>query len=206
MSFDVILPFLRPIEPLLLDPSVTEIMVNGSGQIFIERQGLLEAVDGVELDERNLEVAVRNMARALGDDVSEDKPLLDSRLPDGSRVAADPSALQLGRHYADHSEVPKPAVCTVSELLRTGTLTPLPASAHSVTRWSSAEREHPHQRRDGDRQDDGPECAGSLPPVRGPHHPDRGHGRTAAREAEPRTVRGSARTARRPAGQRSATC
>ena len=55
MSFDVILPFLRPIAHLIQDPDVSEIMVNGSRRIFVERQGLLEAVDGVELDERNLQ-------------------------------------------------------------------------------------------------------------------------------------------------------
>jgi pilus assembly protein CpaF len=88
MSFDVILPFLRPIEHLILDPDVTEIMVNGSRRVFIERAGLLEEVQDVRVDERNLKVAVKNIARALGDDVSEEKPILDSRLPDGSRVAA----------------------------------------------------------------------------------------------------------------------
>jgi pilus assembly protein CpaF len=45
-------------------------------------------VEGVQLDERNLQVAVKNIARGLGDDVSEEKPILDSRLPDRSRVAA----------------------------------------------------------------------------------------------------------------------
>ena len=88
MSFDVILPFLRPIAHLIQDPDVSEIMINGSRRIFIERHGLIEAVDGIEIDERNLKVAVKNIARALGDDVSEEKPILDSRLPDGSRVAA----------------------------------------------------------------------------------------------------------------------
>src|SRR5258707_1175128 len=88
MSFEVILPFLRPIAHLIQDPDVTEIMVNGSRRIFVERHGLLEEVEGVQLDERNLKVAVKNIARALGDDVSEEKPILDSRLPDGSRVAA----------------------------------------------------------------------------------------------------------------------
>src|SRR5471032_2280896 len=81
MSFEVILPFLRPIAHLIQDPDVTEIMVNGSRRIFVERHGLLEAVDGVEIDERNLKVAVKNIARALGDDVSEEKPILDSRVP-----------------------------------------------------------------------------------------------------------------------------
>jgi len=86
-SFELILPFLRPIEHLILDESISEIMVNGS-QVFIERNGCLEAVSGVTISEAALSAAVRNIARRLGDDVSEAKPILDSRLPDGSRVAA----------------------------------------------------------------------------------------------------------------------
>ncbi len=88
MSFDVILPFLRPIAHLIQDPDVAEVMVNASRRVFIERQGRLEEVPGIMLDERNLKVAVKNIARALGEDVSEERPILDSRLPDGSRVAA----------------------------------------------------------------------------------------------------------------------
>jgi pilus assembly protein CpaF len=88
VSFDVILPFLRPIAHLIEDPEVSEIMVNGSGVIFIERDGQLDEVTDERFDERNLIVSVKNIARALGDDVSEERPILDSRLPDGSRVAA----------------------------------------------------------------------------------------------------------------------
>lgn len=88
MSFDVILPFLRPIEHLIKDRGVSEIMVNGSVSVFVERQGKVELVGGVSIPERSLQVAVRNIARALGDEISEEKPILDSRLPDGSRVAA----------------------------------------------------------------------------------------------------------------------
>src|SRR6202521_4756740 len=84
MSFEIILPFLRPIAHLIQDPDVTEIMVNGSRHVFIERHGLLEEVADVHVDERNLKVAVKNIARALGDDVSDEQPILDSRLPDGS--------------------------------------------------------------------------------------------------------------------------
>ncbi|HEV3060909.1 MAG TPA: ATPase, T2SS/T4P/T4SS family, partial [Vicinamibacterales bacterium] len=123
MSFDLILPFLRPIAHLILDPSITEVMVNGSGRIFIEREGRVEAIDGVTVREQNLRVAVRNLARALGDDISDEQPLLDSRLPDGSRVAAVLPPVSLGgttltirkfqsRHY------------TADELVRIGTLTP----------------------------------------------------------------------------------
>jgi pilus assembly protein CpaF len=87
-GFQAILPFLKPIEHLLLDDAVSEIMVNGADRIFIEKGGVLERVREVSLGERALLVAVKNIARRLGDDISESKPILDSRLPDGSRVAA----------------------------------------------------------------------------------------------------------------------
>jgi pilus assembly protein CpaF len=122
MSFDLILPFLRPIAHLILDPAITEVMVNGSGRIFVEREGHLEPVAGMTVGERNLRVAVRNLARVLGDDISEEQPLLDSRLPDGSRVAAALAPVSVGgttltirkfqsRHF------------TAEELVRIGTLT-----------------------------------------------------------------------------------
>lgn len=83
-SLDRILPFLKPIEDLLRDPTVTEVMVNGGGaQVFVERNGALQAVPGRTLESRNLSVAIKNIARACGDEIS-----LDARLEDGSRVAA----------------------------------------------------------------------------------------------------------------------
>jgi len=87
-GFELILPFLRPIQHLILDPDISEIMVNGPERIFIEKAGYLQAVAGVKLTPESLIVAVKNIARRLGDDISEAKPILDSRLPDGSRVAA----------------------------------------------------------------------------------------------------------------------
>src|ERR1019366_3055630 len=87
LGFETILPFLRPLEPLILDDSVSEIMVNGAGHVFIERAGVLEEVPDIHLTEQSLMVAVKNIARRLGSDISEEKPILDSRLPDGSRVA-----------------------------------------------------------------------------------------------------------------------
>jgi pilus assembly protein CpaF len=121
MSFDVILPFLRPIEGLIKDPSISEIMVNGPTCVFIERNGRLERVPGVSIGERSLQVAVRNIARALGDEISEEKPLLDSRLPDGSRVAAvmppcsvDGTTLTIRKFHS--------RLFTAEELVRTGSL------------------------------------------------------------------------------------
>ncbi len=87
-GFELILPFLRPIEHLILDPDISEIMVNGPDRIFIEKAGYVQAVPDVKLTSQSLIVAVKNIARRLGDDISEAKPILDSRLPDGSRVAA----------------------------------------------------------------------------------------------------------------------
>jgi pilus assembly protein CpaF len=87
-GFELILPFLRPIEALILDPEISEIMVNGSDWIFIEKLGHIQPINNITISQKSLEVAVRNIARRLGDDISEEKPVLDSRLPDGSRVAA----------------------------------------------------------------------------------------------------------------------
>src|SRR5258707_1877506 len=87
-GFELILPFLRPIQHLILDPDISEIMVNGPERIFIEKAGYLEGVREVKLTAESLMVAVKNIARRLGDDISDEKPILDSRLPDGSRVAA----------------------------------------------------------------------------------------------------------------------
>jgi pilus assembly protein CpaF len=87
-GFETILPFLKPIEHLILDDSISEVMVNGPDCIFIVKAGFIEPVRGVSLGEKSLMVAVKNIARRLGDDISESKPILDSRLPDGSRVAA----------------------------------------------------------------------------------------------------------------------
>ena len=122
MSFELILPFLRPIAHLIRDPQITEIMVNGSGRIFVEREGRLEAVADVVVREQNLRVAVRNLARALGDDISEERPLLDSRLPDGSRVAAALPPVSLGGTTLTIRKF-QSRLFSAEELVRIGTLT-----------------------------------------------------------------------------------
>ena len=120
-GFETILPFLRPIEHLILDDSVSEVMVNGPDRVFIERNGFVQHVPGISLGERALTVAVKNIARRLGDDISEAKPILDSRLPDGSRVAAvippcslNGVTLTIRRFNSRHLEM--------EDLIRSGTL------------------------------------------------------------------------------------
>jgi pilus assembly protein CpaF len=87
-GFETILPFLKPIEHLILDDSISEVMVNGGHQVFFEKDGFLQLAPGLSIGDKALMVAVKNIARRLGSDISEAKPILDSRLPDGSRVAA----------------------------------------------------------------------------------------------------------------------
>ena len=126
-SLDRILPFLKPIEDLLVDPTITEVMVNEGGRcVFVEREGGVEAVSGRTLESRNLTVAIKNIARACGDEISETQPLLDARLEDGSRVAAmfPPCAVtgpiltirKFTRRYS------------LDELIEVGTLTPAVAA------------------------------------------------------------------------------
>ena len=121
-GFRLILPYLRPIEHLILDPEISEIMLNSPTEIFIERQGLIEQVQGVTIPNDQLRVAVQNIARSLGDDISEEKPILDSRLPDGSRIAAVLPPLSIHgitltiRKFNTRS-------FTVSDLIRIGTIT-----------------------------------------------------------------------------------
>jgi len=88
MSWDVIIPFLRPIEGLIRDPEISDILVNGPDHVFIEKFGEMNAVPGVTLSEKSLQVAIRHIARVLGDDINDERPILDARLPDGSRVTA----------------------------------------------------------------------------------------------------------------------
>lgn len=87
-GFETILPFLKPIEHLIVDDSISEVMVNGGDCVFFEKNGFLERAQGVSIGDRALMVAVKNIARRLGNDISDASPILDSRLPDGSRVAA----------------------------------------------------------------------------------------------------------------------
>jgi pilus assembly protein CpaF len=123
VSFEVILPFLRPIEHLIRDEHISEIMVNAPSRVFVERDGEIREVSGVTIGEKSLQVAVRNIARALGDEIGEEKPLLDSRLPDGSRVAAVFPPCSVGGTTLTIRKF-QSRFFTAEELVRIGTITP----------------------------------------------------------------------------------
>jgi pilus assembly protein CpaF len=88
MSFDLILPFLRPIEPLLLDDSISEIMGNPDASWWYERDGILRRDASVCFDVDKLRTGLEVIANQLGKKLDENNPVLHAQLPDGSRLAA----------------------------------------------------------------------------------------------------------------------
>lgn len=88
MSFDLILPFLRPIEPLLLDDGISEIMGNPDASWWYERDGILRRDASVCFDAGKLRTGLEVIANQLGKKLDENNPVLHAQLPDGSRLAA----------------------------------------------------------------------------------------------------------------------
>ena len=80
--------FLGPVLKYLDDESVSEILINGANEVFIEKKGVLESVPEKFTDEQALQAAVRNIAQYVGRRIDEENPILDARLPDGSRISA----------------------------------------------------------------------------------------------------------------------
>lgn len=80
--------FLAPVKDFLADDDVSEILINGPKQIFIEKKGKLQHTDAVFPSEQSLRAAASNIAKSMGRLLNDDNPRLDARLPDGSRVHA----------------------------------------------------------------------------------------------------------------------
>jgi pilus assembly protein CpaF len=79
---------LGPLEPLMKDPMITDILINGPKMVFIERHGRLERSNVVFNDDRHLLQIVQRIVGRVGRRVDETSPMVDARLPDGSRVNA----------------------------------------------------------------------------------------------------------------------
>jgi len=79
---------LGPIEPLLKDPTITDILINGHANVFIERYGVLERTAVRFKDERHLLRIIQKIVSAVGRRIDESSPMVDARLADGSRVNA----------------------------------------------------------------------------------------------------------------------
>ncbi|QEE27899.1 CpaF family protein [Terriglobus albidus] len=79
---------LGPLEPLLADSSISDILVNDKNHVFIERGGMLQRVDTAFRDDRHLLQIIDRIVSRVGRRVDESSPMVDARLPDGSRVNA----------------------------------------------------------------------------------------------------------------------
>jgi pilus assembly protein CpaF len=117
-----LLGFLQPVAAYLTDDRVSEVMINGHEEVFIERGGKLERTDAKFPSEHALAAAVRNIAQYVGKTVDPERPVLDARLPDGSRVCAIlPPAARRGICVSIR-RFPKRRL-TVSELIKHGAMT-----------------------------------------------------------------------------------
>jgi len=79
---------LGPIEPLLADPSISDILINGAHQVYVERSGRIELTDISFSDDAHLMKIIDKIVSRVGRRVDESSPMVDARLPDGSRVNA----------------------------------------------------------------------------------------------------------------------
>ena len=89
MSYDLILPFFpEEIRGLLLDPTISDLMINGTTGVYADREGVLEQITlSTPYTNERLTAAIERVARILGQDLTLQNPILNTRLPDGSRVA-----------------------------------------------------------------------------------------------------------------------
>ena len=89
MSYHLILPFFpEELRELLLDPSISDLMINGTTGVFADRNGVVQHIPLVSpYTNERLQAAIERVARILGQDLSSQNPILNTRLPDGSRVA-----------------------------------------------------------------------------------------------------------------------
>lgn len=105
---------LGPIEPLLHDPTISDILVNGPTEVFVERNGRLEQTGIVFADNAHVIRIIQRIVARVGRRVDESSPMVDARLPDGSRInavipplAVDGPQLSIRRFAADRLQIPQ---------------------------------------------------------------------------------------------------
>ena len=119
---------LGPLEDLLADPAVEEVMVNGPDSVYVERGGRIEPTEVAFADEEELRNAIERILAPLGRRVDELSPMVDARLADGSRVNVVIPPLAIDGP-ASRSGASAPAGPGPRELVELGTLEPGPARA-----------------------------------------------------------------------------
>lgn len=114
---------LGPIEPLLTDPSVSDVLVNGPSQVYVERSGLLELTNIRFSDSAHLMKIIDKIVSRVGRHIDESSPMVDARLPDGSRVNAVIPPLAMDGPLLSIRRFPAEPL-KVSDLLEKKSLTP----------------------------------------------------------------------------------
>jgi len=112
-----------PITPMLRDPTVDEVMVNGPSRIFVERKGRLYETGARFFDDRHLVTIIQRIVEPLGRHVDEASPMVDARLPDGSRVNAIIPPLALDGSSVTVRKFAKKKL-TTDDLIAYGSMTP----------------------------------------------------------------------------------
>ena len=120
-----------PLERLLADDSVTEIMVNGPHDVWIERDGQLQKTAVRFNDESHLRRIINKMVAEVGRRIDESSPMVDARMPDGSRINAVIPPLSLSGPLLTIRKFGSERL-NVDDLIRLGTLTPRPSSCSSA--------------------------------------------------------------------------
>lgn len=125
---ETLLQFFEPIRPYLDDPTVSDIMINGPEQIYVEKKGQLHLTNARFETREALVAALRNAAQFVGKHVDEMRPILEGRLPDGSRIEAvlppaapDGPCVSIRRFFKE--------TLTVDRLIGFGAMTPEVADA-----------------------------------------------------------------------------
>ena len=119
---ETLLGFLGPVRRYLEDPAVTEIMINGPRQIYVERRGRLELTDTVFPTSEAVMCALRNAAQFVGKSIDELNPILEARMPDGSRLQAVVPPAAPGGPYVSIRRFSKD-VLDIDKLVAKGSLT-----------------------------------------------------------------------------------
>jgi pilus assembly protein CpaF len=112
-----------PLEPLLADPTITEVMVNGPNHIYVERKGKIQRVESAFLNDQHVLRVIERIIAPLGRRIDESSPRVDARLPDGSRVNAIIEPLSLIGPVITVRKFSKTPYM-VDDLVRFGTATP----------------------------------------------------------------------------------
>ena len=147
---------LGPLEPLLRDPTISDILVNTHKHVFVERGGKLEHVSANFQDDKHLMRVIDRIVSGVGRRVDDSSPMVDARLADGSRVnaiipplAVDGPLMSIRRFPAERLKA--------DDLVHPARADPADARLPVALREGAAQR--PHQRRHRRRQNDAAERA-----------------------------------------------